>query len=57
MTEATNIQTRILNKATKDYGFSQFINKLEVDVFEGNKYDLPLDPNQRNQFKKQLEKQ
>lgn len=38
MTEATNIQTRILNKATKDYGFSQFINKLEVDVFEGNKY-------------------
>ena len=36
--EANNVQTRILNKATKDPGFSHFIENLEVNVFEGNQY-------------------
>ena len=38
MPEANNVQKRILNKATKDPSFSAFIEKLEVNVFEGDRY-------------------
>lgn len=37
MSEVNNIHKRILNKATKDPGFSKFIQGLEIDAFEGNK--------------------
>jgi len=38
MPEANNVQKRILNKATKDPSFAAFIEKLEVNVFEGDRY-------------------
>lgn len=37
VSEVNNIHKRILNKATKDPGFSKFIQGLEIDAFEGNK--------------------